>query len=66
MIDKKVLGIGVLFALVPLQAGAQSVTNMPVLKGLAPVSVLMNSYAGRAALGAHREPEPTPVGGRQR
>ena len=53
MVDKKSLGFGVLFALSPLQAGAQSVTNMPVLKGLAPVTVLLNTYAGRAALGAN-------------
>src|SRR6202044_2692986 len=36
--------------LAPLHASAQSATNLAVLKGLAPVSVLSNSPAGEAAL----------------
>ncbi len=40
-------------ASLPLQGQAQSVTNMAVLKGLAPVSALANSPAGRAALAAN-------------
>lgn len=34
-------------------ADAQTATNMPALKGLAPVSALMNSPAGRAALASN-------------
>ena len=39
--------------LAPLHAAAQSATNLAVLKGLAPVSVLSNSPAGQAALAAN-------------
>ncbi|MCC7196056.1 MAG: phosphatase PAP2 family protein [Gemmatimonadaceae bacterium] len=39
--------------LLSLQAGAQSVTDMAVLRGLSPVTVLSKSEAGRAALGAN-------------
>src|SRR3984957_9962835 len=39
--------------LAPLHAAAQSATNLAVLKGLAPVSVLSNSFAGEAALAAN-------------
>jgi membrane-associated phospholipid phosphatase len=39
--------------LAPLHAAAQSATNLTVLKGLAPVSVLSNSSAGEAALAAN-------------
>src|SRR5271156_6585498 len=39
--------------LAPLHAAAQSATNLAVLKGLAPVSVLSNSAAGEAALAAN-------------
>jgi len=39
--------------LAPLHAAAQSATNLAVLKGLAPVSVLSNSPAGEAALAAN-------------
>ena len=46
------LGALVLGALLPLQARAQSETNLAVLKGLAPVAALTGSAAGRAALGA--------------
>ena len=40
-------------ALAPLQAHAQTATNMAVLRGLAPVTVLSKTPAGRAALGAN-------------
>jgi hypothetical protein len=40
-------------ALLPLELHAQSATNMAVLKGLAPVTVLSNTDAGKAALGAN-------------
>jgi hypothetical protein len=36
-----------------LPAGAQTATNLTVLRGLAPVTVLPNTYAGRAALAAN-------------
>jgi hypothetical protein len=39
--------------LAPLQAGAQSATNMAVLNGLAPVSALAKTQAGQAALTAN-------------
>jgi PAP2 superfamily len=39
--------------LAPLHAAAQSATNLAVLKGLAPVSVLSNSPTGQAALAAN-------------
>ena len=39
--------------LAPLHAAAQSAANLAVLKGLAPVSVLSNSFAGEAALAAN-------------
>ena len=39
--------------LAPLHAAAQSASNLAVLKGLAPVSVLSNSPAGEAALAAN-------------
>jgi hypothetical protein len=53
MIDKTALGVIALCALAPVAAGAQTATNLAVLKGLAPVSVLANSQAGKAALGAN-------------
>src|SRR3978361_39524 len=54
MADRIELGIAaVLCAFLPLKAVAQTATNMPVLKGLAPVTVLSNTYAGRAALAAN-------------
>lgn len=40
-------------ALASLQAQAQTATNLAVLKGLAPVTVLSKTFAGRAALGAN-------------
>ncbi len=51
--SKKTLSTGAIGVLLALPVGAQSVTNLPVLKGLAPVTVLSKSYAGRAALGAN-------------
>ena len=39
--------------LAPLPAGAQGASNMAVLKGLSPVSVLPNSPQGKAALAAN-------------
>jgi hypothetical protein len=39
--------------LTPFHAAAQSVTNIAVLKGLAPVTVLSNTFAGEAALAAN-------------
>ncbi len=50
------LGCGIgLFALIMgcAWADAQSVTNIAVLKGLAPVSALSNSTNGRAALASN-------------
>jgi hypothetical protein len=47
------LAMGVLAALISLQAGAQSVTDMAALKGLAPVAALQNTPAGKAALAAN-------------
>ena len=45
--------VGVLCALLPLQIGAQSATDLPVLKGLAPVTVLSKTPEGAAALAAN-------------
>jgi len=45
--------IALFCVLLPLQAEAQSVTGMAVLKGLAPVTVLSNTPEGRAALAAN-------------
>ena len=53
MIGKRLLMIGVFSALMHFQAGAQSATDMAVLKGLAPVTVLSNTTQGRAALAAN-------------
>ena len=53
MTGKTLLAIGVLCALMPFQAGAQSTTDMAVLKGLAPVTVLSNTPEGKAALAAN-------------
>jgi hypothetical protein len=44
---------GALGGLSPLLAEAQSATDMAALKGLAPVTVLSNTAAGRAALAAN-------------
>jgi hypothetical protein len=53
MMRKIFLGIGALCAFIPFHAGAQSATDMPVLKGLAPVTVLSKTPQGVAALGAN-------------
>jgi hypothetical protein len=45
--------IAAICAMLSFQAKAQSATDMAVLKGLAPVTVLSNSDAGNAALGAN-------------
>ena len=47
------LRIVALFVLVSFQAQAQSATDMEVMKGLAPVTALSNTAAGRAALGTN-------------
>ncbi len=52
-LSRMAVTIAVLCALFAFGVEAQSVTNMPVLKGLAPVTVLSNTYAGRAALAAN-------------
>lgn len=46
-------GLAVGCALASAQAQAQTATNLAVLKGLAPVTLLSKSVAGRAALGAN-------------
>jgi len=53
MMRRVFLRILALFVLWSFQAQAQSTTDMAALKGLAPVSVLSNTAAGRAALGAN-------------
>jgi hypothetical protein len=47
------IGIAALSALLRFQAQAQSAADLTVLQGLAPVTVLMNSDEGKAALGAN-------------
>src|SRR5580698_5100775 len=53
----RVAGIAILFAVAtlsaPKQSAAQSPTDMAALKGLAPVTVLSKTDAGKAALGAN-------------
>jgi hypothetical protein len=53
MTDNTLLAVGLLCALMPFQAGAQSTTDMAVLKGLAPVTMLPNTPEGAAALAAN-------------
>ena len=57
MRDKRMLGLiaasALLPSLLPGFAQAQTATNMAVLKGLAPVTVLSKTAAGRAALSAN-------------
>ena len=53
MFEKTGCGLIVVCALIPLRVEAQTETNMAVLKGLAPVTVLENTPAGKAALGAN-------------
>jgi hypothetical protein len=47
------LGLMAACVLLPLEVAAQTPTNMAVLKGLAPVTVLSNTASGRAALAAN-------------
>jgi hypothetical protein len=44
---------GALCALLPLHVGAQSATDLAVLRGLAPVTVLSKTPEGTAALAAN-------------
>jgi hypothetical protein len=53
MFDKLGLGLVVVGALVSVHAEAQTITNMAALQGLAPVTVLVKTAAGKAALGAN-------------
>jgi hypothetical protein len=53
MLDALKFALAAACLLGSLPADAQSATNMAVLKGLAPVSVLPNSPAGKAALAAN-------------
>ncbi len=53
MTSKVTLAAAALCVVLPLQAWAQSATSLAVLKGLAPVSALSNTPAGRAALAAN-------------
>lgn len=53
MTGKTLLVIAALCALMSFQAGAQSPTDMAVLKGLAPVTVLPNTPEGQAALASN-------------
>jgi hypothetical protein len=50
---KILLGLWVLFAVMGLKVQAQSASDTAVMKGLAQVSVLLNTDAGKAALGAN-------------
>ena len=53
MVNKIVFGLLAACVLTPLSLAAQTPTNMAALKGLAPVTALANTAAGRAALGAN-------------
>ena len=53
MIDKTALSLIIVCAVMPFRLEAQTPANMAVLKGLAPVTALGNSQAGKAALGAN-------------
>ena len=53
MFNKIASGLLAACALIPLRLEAQTPTNMAGLKGLAPVTTLANTQAGRAALGAN-------------
>jgi hypothetical protein len=53
MTGRALLGIAIVFAVFSWDVAAQTATDMAALKGLAPVSVLSNTAAGRAALGAN-------------
>ena len=51
--NKTALAMVTACVLAPLHVGAQTPTNMAVLRGLAPVTTLASTPAGRAALGAN-------------
>jgi PAP2 superfamily len=53
MIDKVAMSFIIACVLAPFRLEAQTPTNMAVLKGLAPVTALENTLAGKAALGAN-------------
>jgi hypothetical protein len=53
MTGRILLAMGALSVLIQLSAQAQSATDMAALKGLAPVTVLSKTPAGRAALAAN-------------
>ena len=53
MTDMLKLSLAAAAILIPLQAEAQTATNLAVLKGLAPVTLLSKTPAGRAALGGN-------------
>ncbi|MFT4117906.1 phosphatase PAP2 family protein [Bradyrhizobium sp.] len=50
---KRILLLAVSITLVSPEVGAQTVTNIAVLKGLAPLTILKKSYAGEAALASN-------------
>ncbi len=53
MLCKTLFVIGAICAVIPSQAGAQSATQIALLDGLAPVTVLPHTTEGRAALAAN-------------
>jgi len=53
MTQRRFLAVAVFFAILPLHNHAQSPTDLAALKGLAPVTVLLNTQPGKAALGAN-------------
>jgi membrane-associated phospholipid phosphatase len=53
MTSRMFFGVAILFVTLPFQSEAQSLTDMAALKGLAPVTTLSSTEAGRAALGAN-------------
>ena len=53
MLNKTILGLTVACCLTPLSLGAQTPAHIAVLRGLAPVTVLANTPAGRTALSAN-------------
>lgn len=53
MIQRVFLAVALLVSIAPLQAVAQSATDVAALKGLAPVSVLSKTRKGRAALASN-------------
>jgi hypothetical protein len=52
-VKRKMLFVAAMLFAVALQSEAQAPTDMAALKGLAPVTVLLKTDAGRAALGAN-------------